>query len=160
MPARAAALCTRLLPTGKTCAQPALRGERLCRFHNDARSRAIAEHDERMFALGDQLDAMTIYQLLETLLDKLDNIRTIVRAFPEAKQTLVIAINRLAELTSEGFAITRVPTRLPASPARTPTPSMMHAQPQQNQRPPLNPSQLNDLAKSLMESMISPHASV
>ena len=159
MPARAA-LCTRLLPTGKTCAQPALRGERLCRFHNDARSRAIAEHDERMFALGDQLDAMTIYQLLETLLDKLDNIRTIVRAFPEAKQTLVIAINRLAELTSEGFAITRIPTLSPASPARTPMPSMTHAQPQQNQRSSLNPSQLNDLAKTLMESMISPHGNL
>ena len=161
MPVRAAALCTRLLPTGKTCAQPALRGKRLCRFHNDARSRAIAEHDERMFALGDQLDAMTIYQLLETLLDKLDNIRTIVRAFPEAKQTLVIAINRLAELASEGFAITKVPARAQAqSSARNPIRSMTPPQPQQNQRPPLNPSQLNDLAKSLMESMISPHASV
>ena len=66
-----------------------------------------------MFALGDQLDAMTIYQLLETLLDKLDNVRSIVRAFPEAKQTLVIAINRLAELASEGFAITKVPRRAP-----------------------------------------------
>ena len=59
MPARAAALCTRRLPTGKTCAQSSLRGERLCRFHNDARSRAIAEHDERIFALSDELDAMT-----------------------------------------------------------------------------------------------------
>ncbi len=157
MPARAAALCTRLLPTGKTCAQPALRGERLCRFHNDARSRAIAEHDERMFALGDQLDAMTIYQLLETLLDKLNNIRTIVRAFPEAKQTLVIAINRLAELTSEGFAITRVPSRSDApSPARTPTQSMTPPQPAQNQRPPLCSNQFNELAATLMKSMISP----
>ncbi len=160
MPVRAAALCTRLLPTGKTCAQPALRGEGLCRFHNDARSRAIAEHDERMFALGDQLDAMTIYQLLETLLDKLDNIRTIVRAFPEAKQTLVIAINRLTELASEGFAITRVPTRLPCVSGQNPNALNDAPATQQNQRPPLNPSQLNDLAKSLMESMISPHASV
>jgi hypothetical protein len=149
MPARAA-LCTRLLPTGKTCAQPALRGEGLCRFHNDARSRAIAEHDERMFALGDQLDAMTIYQLLETLLDKLDNIRTIVRAFPEAKQTLVIAINRLAELTAEGFAITKVPCCAPMP--RTPTQSMTSPQPAQNQRPPQNSRQLNDLAASLMKS--------
>ncbi len=157
MPARAAALCTRLLPTGKTCAQPARRGERLCRFHNDSRSRAIAEHDERMFVLGDQLDAMTIYQLLETLLDKLDNIRTIVRAFPEAKQTLVIAINRLAELTSEGFAITKVPRRapMPVTP-KSPMPSMTPPQPAQNQRPPLSSHQLNDLAATLLKSMISP----
>ena len=153
MPARAA-LCTRLLSTGKTCAQPALRREPFCRFHNNARSRAIAEHDQRMFALGDQLDAMTIYQLLETLLDKLDNIRTIVRAFPEAKQTLVIAISRLAELTSEGFAITKVPRRAPMP--VSPMPSMTPPQPRQNHRPPLSSNQLNELAATLMKSMISP----
>jgi hypothetical protein len=107
-----------------------------------------------MFALSDELDAMTIYQLLETLLDKLDNIRTIVRAFPEAKQTLVIAINRLAELTSEGFAITKVPRRapMPVPPMQSMTPS----QPAQNQRPPLSSNPLNELAATLMKSMISP----
>jgi len=140
MPARVAALCTRLLPTGKTCAQPALRGEPFCRFHNDARARANAEHDERMYILCDELDAMTISQLLETLRDKLSNITSIVRAYPEAKQTLVIAIDRLAQLTAEGFAITKAPARAPApSPAKTSMPSMTPPQPTQNQRPPSTP---------------------
>ena len=143
MPARrAAVLCTRCLPTGKTCAQPALRGELFCRFHNDARARAIAEHDERMFALGDELDAMTVYQLLETLLDKLSNIASVVRAYPEAKQTLVIAINRLAQLNSEGFQITRIPANpRPAIRMRPPSPmnSMTPPQVPQNQRTPITP---------------------
>jgi len=139
MPARAAALCTRLLPTGKTCAQPALRGEPFCRFHNDARARAAAEHDERMFALGDELDAMTIYQLLETLLDKLSNITSVVRAYPEAKQTLVIAINRLAQLTSEGFQITRIPAN-PRPAFKSPIASMTAPQLPHNQRPPVTPT--------------------
>jgi hypothetical protein len=123
MPARAA-LCTRLLPTGRTCTQPALRGEPFCRFHNDARSRYLTEHDEHMFALGDELDAMKLPQLLETLLDKLSNIRSVVRTYPEAKLALIVAVNRLAQLTAEGYAITRMP-------------SMTRPQPQQNQRPPL-----------------------
>ncbi len=141
MPARAAALCTRLLPTGKTCAQPARRGEPFCRFHNDARSRAIAEHDERTYALYEKLDAMTIYQLLETVHDKLADIRSVVRTFGEAKLAVIVAVQRLAELTAEGFAITRVPSRTPAPyPARTPTLSMTPSQPAQNQRPPLAPA--------------------
>jgi len=158
MPARAA-LCTRLLPTGKTCAQPALRGENLCRFHNDARSRYEAEHDERMFELGDELDAMTIPQLLETLLDKLSNIRSVVRTYPEAKLVLIVAVSRLAEITSEGFQITRIPSPMPSrmeSPVKTPLQSMTRPQLQHNQRPPLNPSQFNDLAANILESMISP----
>ena len=142
MPARRAALCTRLLPTGKTCAQPALRGEPFCRFHNDTRARAIAEHDERMFALGDELDAMTVYQLLETLLDKLSNIASVVRAYPEAKQTLVIAINRLAQLNSEGFQIVRIPPNpRPAIRMRAQSPMNSTTPPQlpQNQRSPITP---------------------
>jgi len=150
MPARAS-LCTRKLPTGRTCTQPALRGEAFCRFHNDARSRHIAEHDARMFDLGDELDAMALPLLLETLLDKLANIRSVVRTYPQAKLALIVAISRLAELTSEGFQITRV---------KSPIESMTHPQPQQNQRRALSPSELNDLAASLMESMISPRTQV
>lgn len=138
MPARAA-LCTRLLPTGKTCAQPALRGEPFCRFHNDARARAIAEHDERMFALGDELDAMTIPQLLETLLDKLSNVTSVVRAYPEAKQTLVIAVDRLAQLTCEGFQISRIPSN-PRLAVKASIISMTTPQLSQNQRPPAAPA--------------------
>ena len=130
MPAHAS-LCTRKLPTGRTCAQPAVRGERFCRFHNDARSRYLAEHDARMFDLGDDLDAMALPQLLETLLDKLGNIRSVVRTYPEAKLTLIVAVSRLAELTSEGFQITRVPS---------PIKSMTRPQPPQNQRPPSAPA--------------------
>ncbi|HEX3471073.1 MAG TPA: hypothetical protein VHT28_07790 [Silvibacterium sp.] len=132
MPARAAALCTRLLSTGKTCAQPALRGEPFCRFHNDARSRWLTEHDNRTFALSDELDAMTIPQLLETLLHKLSNIRSVVRTYPEAKLALIVAIDRLAGITSEGFQITRIP-----STARSPAKSMTGPQLQQNQLPPI-----------------------
>ena len=150
MPARAS-LCTRKLPTGRTCTQPALRGELLCRFHNDARSRHLAEHDARMFDLGDDLDAMALPQLLETLLDKLDNIRSVVRTYPEAKLALIVAVNRLAELTSEGFQITRM---------KSPIKSMTQPQLPQNQRPPLSPSQFNDLAASLMESTISQQGQV
>src|SRR5579862_3893073 len=136
MPARAATLCTRLLPTGKTCAQPALRGEPFCRFHNDARSRAIAEHDERIFALSDELDAMTIPQLLETVHDKLANITSVVRPYGEARLAVIVAVQRLAQLTADGFAITRGTPRTPApSPARTPTPSMTPPQAARNQRP-------------------------
>jgi hypothetical protein len=142
MPARAAALCTRLLSTGKTCAQPALRGEPFCRFHNDARARAYAEHDERMFALGDELDAMTIQRLLETLLDKLSNVTSIVRPYLEAKQTLVITLDRIAQLNSEGFQITRIPPNpRPAVkvPVQPPMNSMTGQQLPQNQRSPVSP---------------------
>jgi hypothetical protein len=165
MPARAAALCTRLLPTGKTCAQPALRGERLCRFHNSARARAIAEHDERIFALSDELDAMTIPQLLETVHDKLFEIRSTVRAFGEAKLAVIVAVQRLAELTAEGYAITRAPRRAsvpaaPESPMPSQVKSMTPQQTAQNQRPPLSSNQLNDFASSLLKSMTSPHGAL
>ena len=134
MPAHAS-LCTRKLATGRTCTQPAVRGDSFCRFHNDARSRYLAEHDARMFDLGDDLDAMALPQLLETLLDKLGNIRSVVRTYPEAKLALIVAVSRLAELTSEGFQITRVP-----SPIKSPIKSMTRPQPPQNQRPPSAPA--------------------
>ena len=157
MPARAAALCTRLLPSGKTCTQPARRGEPFCRFHNDARSRAIAEHDERIFALSDELDAMTIPQLLETVHAKLGNIRSVVRAYPEARLSVLVAVQRLAELTAEGFAIVKVARHapIPGTSAPTAIKSTTPSQPAQNQRPPLSSNQLNDFAASLLQSMIS-----
>lgn len=90
MPARAA-LCTRLLPSRKTCAKPALRGENLCRFHNDARSRHEAEHDERIVRPRRRARRHDHPQVLETLLDKLSNIRSVVRTYPEAKLALIVA---------------------------------------------------------------------
>jgi hypothetical protein len=154
MPARAV-LCNRFLPTGKTCTQPALRGEPFCRFHNAARSRALAEHDERMFDLSDELDAMTIPQLLETVHHKLGKITSVVRAFGEARLAVIVAIQRLGQLTAEGFAITKNPRPRPGV-APTPMQSMTHSQPQQNQWPALNPKQFMDLAASLIESATSP----
>lgn len=76
-----------------------------------------------MFDLGDELDAMDLPQLFETLLNKLSNVRSVVRTYPEAKLALIIAASRLAELASEGFQITRV----------TPVKSTTRPQPQQNQ---------------------------
>jgi hypothetical protein len=58
-----------------------------------------------MFYLGDELDAMDLPQLLGTLLDKLADIRSVVHAYPEAKLALIVAVNRLAVLTSGGFQI-------------------------------------------------------
>ena len=128
MTARPVALCTRHLPTGKTCAQPALRGERFCRFHNGARSRAIAERDERIFSLSRELDAMTIYRLLQTLHRELSAIRHVVGDRPAATLALVTAIRHLRQLNAEGFAITRNPRRSASS-----MPSTTKQQPQQNQ---------------------------
>jgi hypothetical protein len=48
---------------------------------------------------------MDLPQLLGTLLDKLADIRSVVRAYPEAKLALIVAVNRLAVLTSGGFQI-------------------------------------------------------
>lgn len=110
-----------------------------------------------MFALSDELDAMTIPQLLETVHEKLANITSVVRTYPEAKLAVIVAVQRLAELTAEGFAITKAPRRapMPATPG-TPIPSMTPPQPAQNQRPPLNSSPLNDFAATLLKSTISP----
>jgi len=130
MPARAAFLCTRLLPTRKDLHPARAPGEPFCRFHNDTRSRAIAEHDQRMFALGDELDAMTISQLLETVHDQLANIGSVVRTYGEARLAVIVAVQRLAELTSEGFQITRIPSSMRSRiPMESPIESMTRPQP-------------------------------
>ena len=73
-----------------------------------------------MANLGDELDAMDLRPLLEALLHKLDGISNMLRAYPEAKLALVVAINRLALLTQ--------------------TESMTQQQLQQNQRLPSTPA--------------------
>ena len=125
------ALCTDPLPAGRICRQPRLREQQHCRFH--IRNTAIAEHDARMFRLNDALMAMDLPELLETLRDKLENILCFMRSYPEAKLALMIAIDRLNELTSAK--------------------SMTVSQPQPNQSGGLNPQDLNALMESLMKTM-------
>lgn len=93
-------LCTHLLPSGKLCQAAALRNERLCRHH--IRINRIAEreraHNEAMARLFAQLSAMSFPELLQTLDKKLDRITSIVRAYPEARLTLGVVLERLADL--------------------------------------------------------------
>jgi hypothetical protein len=125
------ALCTYALPTGRVCRQPRLREQQHCRFH--VRNNAVAEHDARMFRLNEELMAMDLPGLLETLRDKLENILCFMRSYPEAKLTLMVSIDRLNELTAAE--------------------SMTVRQAQPNQSAGLNPQDLNALMESLMKTM-------
>lgn len=94
------ALCTQLLPSGKLCRGIALRGQHYCRSHirNYRLLERERQHEGAMFRLSAQLEAMDIPQLLQTLQLKLDHITSIVRAYPEARLALNIAIARLNEV--------------------------------------------------------------
>jgi hypothetical protein len=124
-------LCNYPLPTGHLCRQPSLRDQQHCRFH--VRNNAIAEHDTRMSQLNDELMAMDLPELLETLRGKLENILCFMRCYPEAKLTLMVTIDRLYELTSAE--------------------SMTGPQPVQNESSRLNPQTLNALVETLMKTM-------
>ena len=50
----------------------------------------------RLFA---ELDAMSFPELLQTLDKKLNRITSIIRAYPEARLTLGMVLQRLAQLT-------------------------------------------------------------
>ena len=95
------ALCTHLLPSGKLCQAAALRNERLCRHH--IRNHRFLEreraHNEAMARLFAELDAMSFAELLQTLDKKLNRITSIVRTYPEARLTLGMVLQRLAELS-------------------------------------------------------------
>jgi hypothetical protein len=88
------ALCNYTLDAGRRCGQPRLRGETVCRFH--IRNRAVAEHEERMYRLWDELVAMDFPEVLETLNQKLDRIQCILRPYPEARLTLLHTLDRLS----------------------------------------------------------------
>lgn len=132
-------LCTHLLPSGKLCRGIALRNERLCRAH--IRNHRFLERERQfqlsMQRLGDQLDAMDLPDLLLALGQKLDRISSIVQPYPEARLTLIVAINRLNQLKDDE--------------------SNAYPQPQPNQSPDLNPdlksSQINQMLQTLMESV-------
>jgi hypothetical protein len=55
-------------------------------------------HNEAMARLFAQLSAMSFPELLETLDKKLDRITSIVRVYPEARLTLGVVLERLADL--------------------------------------------------------------
>jgi hypothetical protein len=90
-------LCTQLLPTGKLCRAIAIKDERLCRAHLSTHRRIERErrHDEAMFRLYDELDAMDFHELLQTLDQKLNHIQSVVHAYPQARATLQTVIRRL-----------------------------------------------------------------
>ena len=93
-------LCTELLPTGKLCRGVALRDQRHCRAHiqNHRLLERERQHDQAMLRLRADLDSMDLPELLQTLETRLHRITSIVRTYPEARQTLASTIDRLAEL--------------------------------------------------------------
>ena len=99
-------LCTHLLPSGKLCRGIALRGERLCRSH--IRNHRILEreraHQQAMDRLAAELDVLDLPELLLALNEKLSRITSIVRAYPEARLALVIALQRLEETNEQNAA--------------------------------------------------------
>jgi hypothetical protein len=125
------ALCEYALPNGRICRQPRLRGESHCRFH--IRQKREFDRDQRMYDLNDQLEAMDTPQLLQTLRDKLQNIRLYLRCYPEAMLAITVAIERLTDLTR--------------------TPSITGPQPQQNQSPAAMRQIPEDILETLLERM-------
>ena len=98
------AICTFTMPSGRRCAAVALRGRAFC-HHHDRSPRRIAQDtlDAKLARYRHELDAMDLPRLLNALLDKLDLIRAVVPAYPEAQTILAVASNRLAGLMSNYF---------------------------------------------------------
>jgi hypothetical protein len=97
-----APLCTLVMPSGKRCGSPALRGKPFCYHH-------VRKHRDytrdlmlvlRFDRLGDQLDAMDTPQLLNFLHQKLATLTKTFRRFPEVGFTLVYTLDRIGEITS------------------------------------------------------------
>jgi hypothetical protein len=138
------------MPSGKLCRAVSLRDQRYCRAH--IRNHRIAEreraHREAMERLGAELDAMNLPELLFTLNRKLDGINSIVRVFPEARLTLVVAINRLNQLADADSAYESAPESDMESDAYPELPS--------NQLPTtlegLTPARVNQILANLRES--------
>lgn len=94
------AICTFTLPNGRRCNAIALRGHSLCR-HHFSRRRPLQDHIEAKLArYRRELDAMDLPRLVNALLDKLDLIRAIIPAYPEAQLILGVASMRLADFLS------------------------------------------------------------
>ncbi len=94
---KAAPLCQYDLPNGKLCRQVALKDEQVCRHHmrNYRHGMYDITHEEAMERLEADLRAMEIPKLLLALQRKLNPIRSVVGAYPEARLALNIALERL-----------------------------------------------------------------
>ena len=96
------AIYTFTLPNGHRCNAIALRGHSLCRHHFNRRP--LQDHMEiKLARYRRELDAMDLPRLLNALLDKLDLIRAVIPAYPEAQLVLAVATNRLAIILSNYF---------------------------------------------------------
>lgn len=96
------AICTFTFPTGRRCGAVALRGHGLCRHHFSRR--LLQDHmDVKLARYRRELDAMDMPRLLNALLEKLDLIRALIPAYPEAQLILAVTSNRLAVLVSNYF---------------------------------------------------------
>jgi hypothetical protein len=83
---------------------PALRGRAFCRHHVASRARIIQDTLEvKLTRYRRELDSMDLPRLLNALLDKLDLLRAIIPAYPEAQLILAVASNRLAIVLSNYF---------------------------------------------------------
>jgi hypothetical protein len=94
---KAARLCQYDLPNGKLCRQVALKDEHVCRHHMRTYRHGMYDitHEEAMERLEADLRAMEIPRLLLALQRKLNPIQSVVRAYPEARLALNIALERL-----------------------------------------------------------------
>ena len=97
------AICTFTLPNGSRCAAVALRGHSLCRHHFNRRRPLQDQVEVKLARYRRELDAMDLPRLLNALLEKLDLIRAIIPAFPEAQLILGVASMRLADFLSNYF---------------------------------------------------------
>ncbi len=102
--AQGCAICTFTLPSGRRCNAVSLRGRSFCR-HHERSPRRIAQDtlNVRLARYRRELDTMDLPRLLNALLEKLDLIRAIIPAYPEAQLILAVASNRLAVVLSNYF---------------------------------------------------------
>jgi len=97
-----APLCTLILPNGKRCGSPALRGKRFCYHHSGkhldyTRDRRLAGRLER---LSNQYDEMKTADLLLTLHRQLGTLPKTLSRFPEVAHILTYTLDRLNAITA------------------------------------------------------------
>ncbi|HEX5236672.1 MAG TPA: hypothetical protein VFW25_15235 [Silvibacterium sp.] len=95
-------LCSHDLPSGRTCRQPVIKDEQVCRHHMRPYRHGMYEitHDEAMERLVADLSSMDAPRLLRTLQAKLKRIQSAVRADPEARIVLSAVLDRLRKIQS------------------------------------------------------------
>lgn len=157
-----APLCTLILPNGKRCGSPALRGKRLCYHHTGkhldfSRERRLAGRLER---LNSRLDKMSTAELLLTLQQQLATLPKTLSRFPEVNATLTSALGRLQAITTLESLIYDYAQRnqhFAAYLKRTQAESNTYANAMQNQQPGPRmqnhqPNQINNLEPSIRRS--------